>query len=62
MGEFVTVCVHDVCGRTHIVVEVAIQAQDVGVSKVRLDLHLSAQLVLDIGVTKLVFEQNLQVV
>lgn len=53
---------HDLCCKTHIVIEVAIEAQDVRVSKVRLDLHLSAQLVLNVGVTKLVFEQNLRVV
>lgn len=42
------------------VVEVAVQPQDVWMAKVRLDLNLSAQLVLDMGLLKLVFEKNLQ--
>lgn len=41
------------------VVEVAVQPQDVWMAKVRLDLNLSAQLVLDMGLLKLVFEKNL---
>lgn len=50
------------CSKTHIVIEVAIQAQNVRVSEMRLDLHLSTQLVLYIGVTKLIFEQDLRFV
>lgn len=46
--------------RTYIIIEIAIQTQNVGVSQVRLDLHLSAQLVLYVGVTQLILEQHLQ--
>lgn len=42
------------------VIEVAVQPQDVWMAKVRLDLNLSAQLVLDMGLLKLVFEKDLQ--
>ena len=48
------------CSKTHIVIEVAIQAQNVRVPEMRLDLHLSTQLMLYIGVTKLILEQDLR--
>ena len=54
-------CLHE-CSKTHIIIEVAIQTQNVRVSEMRLDLHLSSQLVLNIRVTKLVLEQNLQII
>ena len=44
----------------YIVIEVAIQAQYVGMAQVRLDLNFSAQLVLHIRVAQLILEQDLQ--
>ena len=45
---------------THLVVEVPVQAQDVGVAEVRLDLNLSPKLVLHVRLLQLILEQNLQ--
>jgi hypothetical protein len=46
------------CG-AHLVIEVAIQAQDVRVAQVRLDLYLAPQLVLHVGLLQLRLEQHL---
>ena len=43
----------------HLVVEVSVQPQDVGVPQVRLDLDLSPQLVLHVRLLQLGFEQHL---
>jgi len=43
----------------HVVVEVAIEAQDVGVAQVRLDLNLPAQLVLHLVLLQLRLVQRL---
>ena len=47
------------CG-AHVVIEVAVQAQDVGVAQVRLDLNLPPQLVLHLVLLQLRFVQRLQ--
>lgn len=44
----------------HHVVEVAIHAQDVGVAQVGLDLDLTPQLVLHVGLSQLALEQDLE--
>ena len=46
--------------RAHIVVEVAIEAQDVGVAQVRLDLDLAPQLVLHLVLLQLRLVQRLR--
>ena len=44
----------------HLVIEVPVQAQDVGVTQVGLDLDLSPELMLNIGLLELRLEQDLQ--
>ena len=44
----------------HLVIKVAIQAQDVGVPQVRLDLDLTPQLMLHVRLLQLSFEQHLR--
>lgn len=46
--------------KAYIVIEVAIQAQNIGMPEMRLDFHLSAQLVLYVRVAKLILEKHLQ--
>ena len=46
--------------RAHIVVEVAVEAQDVGVAQVRLDLNLAPQLVLHLVLLQLRLVQRLR--
>ena len=48
-------------GAGHLVVEVAVQAQDVGVAQVRLDLDLAPQLVLHLILLQLRLVQGLRV-
>ena len=53
------------CGRegttgSHLVVEVAVEAQDVGVAQMRLDLDLAPELVLDVALLQLVLEEHLE--
>jgi hypothetical protein len=43
-----------------VVVKVPVEAQDVGVAQVRLDLNLAPELVLHVRLLELVFEQNLE--
>ena len=45
---------------SHLVVEVSVEAQDVRVSQVRLDLDLPSQLVLHVRLLELVLEQHFQ--
>lgn len=47
-------------GGSYLVVEVSVQAQDVGMAQMRLDLDLSAELVLDVRLLQLILEQNLE--
>ena len=45
---------------SYLVVEVSVQAQDVGMAQMRLDLDLSTELVLDVRLLQLILEQNLE--
>ncbi len=44
----------------HLVIEVAIEAEDVGMAEMRLDLNLPSQLVLHVGLLQLALEEDLQ--
>ena len=45
---------------SHLIVKVPVEPQDVGVPEVGLDLDLASQLVLDVRLLQLLFEQNLE--